>query len=171
MMHVLSVAANVPGIPLPNETRLVLSDTLPERERITSAFVLAFRQGRLLLTQLHKRGWDIPGGHIEPGESPEEAVIRELYEETGAVIGAPELLGYKQIRLLGEKPERYPYPYPDSYMVFYAAAVARLDAFAGTDEAAGRNLFEPEQAYQVPWVKEHGALYEEARRRTAAQPE
>ena len=28
--------------------------------------------------------WEIPGGHIEPGESPEEAARRELFEETGA---------------------------------------------------------------------------------------
>lgn len=30
--------------------------------------------------------WEMPGGHIEPGESPDEAARRELYEETGGVI-------------------------------------------------------------------------------------
>ena len=29
--------------------------------------------------------WEIPGGHIEPGEEPYDAAKRELYEETGAV--------------------------------------------------------------------------------------
>jgi 8-oxo-dGTP diphosphatase len=29
--------------------------------------------------------WEIPGGHIEPGENPDEAAERELREETGAV--------------------------------------------------------------------------------------
>lgn len=29
--------------------------------------------------------WEIPGGHIEPGETPDEAAKRELNEETGAV--------------------------------------------------------------------------------------
>jgi 8-oxo-dGTP diphosphatase len=27
--------------------------------------------------------WSVPGGHVEPGESPETAVLRELHEETG----------------------------------------------------------------------------------------
>jgi ADP-ribose pyrophosphatase YjhB (NUDIX family) len=27
--------------------------------------------------------WSVPGGHVEPGERPEDAVVRELAEETG----------------------------------------------------------------------------------------
>lgn len=27
--------------------------------------------------------WSVPGGHVEPGEGPEDAVVRELAEETG----------------------------------------------------------------------------------------
>lgn len=30
-----------------------------------------------------ERGWEIPGGHLNEGETPEEAMIRELFEETG----------------------------------------------------------------------------------------
>jgi 8-oxo-dGTP pyrophosphatase MutT (NUDIX family) len=35
---------------------------------------------------------EIPGGNLEPGEDPAQAVIRETYEETGLLIAAPGLL-------------------------------------------------------------------------------
>ena len=42
------------------------------------------------------KGYTFPGGHIEPGESIVEAVIREMKEETGLTIRSPRLCGIKQ---------------------------------------------------------------------------
>jgi ADP-ribose pyrophosphatase YjhB (NUDIX family) len=53
--------------------------------------------GRLLLIKRgHEPGkglWSIPGGRIEPGETDEEAVIREVLEETGLVVTAGSFIG------------------------------------------------------------------------------
>ena len=34
-----------------------------------------------------------PGGHLEPGESPEEAVVREVHEETGCDVDCSDVVG------------------------------------------------------------------------------
>ena len=46
-----------------------------------------------------------PGGHVEPGESFVESVIREVWEETGLTIEDPKLCGTKQFQT--RKGERY----------------------------------------------------------------
>ena len=47
------------------------------------------------------KGYTLPGGHIEPGESIVEAVIREMKEETGLTIKNPRLCGVKQFPIDG----------------------------------------------------------------------
>jgi len=49
---------------------------------VVSAY--AVRDGRVLLIKHKKLGlWLAPGGHIDEGETPDEAALRELREETG----------------------------------------------------------------------------------------
>lgn len=47
------------------------------------------------------RGYTLPGGHIEPGESIVDAVVREMKEETGFMIKSPRLCGVKQFPIEG----------------------------------------------------------------------
>lgn len=62
---------------------------------LTVAAVLDL-DGRYLLVEGHAMGRKVlsqPGGHIEAGESPEEAVVRGTLEETGCAVECGELIG------------------------------------------------------------------------------
>src|SRR5262245_9030752 len=63
--------------------------------RVAAAVV--WRAGDLLLTQRPPGGehgllWEFPGGKLEPGESPERALVREIQEELGVVATPCETL-------------------------------------------------------------------------------
>ncbi|MBV8960440.1 MAG: NUDIX domain-containing protein [Actinobacteria bacterium] len=56
---------------------------------VTASAIVTGSRGVVL--HRHKRMgiWLQPGGHIEPGETPEDAALREVYEETGLALGHP----------------------------------------------------------------------------------
>lgn len=56
--------------------------TLPDKVFVV---VVSQYEGKIMLSRHKKRDtWETQGGHIEPGESPEDAARRELVEESGA---------------------------------------------------------------------------------------
>ncbi len=63
---------------------------------VVQAVVLRKREGRrqvLLSVRSDVRGWELPGGQPDPGESPKTTVVREVFEETGYRIRAERHVG------------------------------------------------------------------------------
>jgi 8-oxo-dGTP diphosphatase len=53
----------------------------------TVTAIICNDQGEILLQQRRDNGnWSLPGGIIEPGEEPADAIIREVFEETGLTV-------------------------------------------------------------------------------------
>lgn len=75
------------------------------REQVELTVLCLVHRGEdLLLQNRVKQDWQgyaMPGGHVEPGESIMEAVIREMHEETGLHIINPKLCGVKQFPIEG----------------------------------------------------------------------
>lgn len=64
-----------------------------------AAYAIIIERGYILLSHLspgaapNASGWTLPGGGMDPGEQPEDTVIREVFEETGFHIGIDALMG------------------------------------------------------------------------------
>lgn len=76
-------------------------------------------------------GYTFPGGHVEPGESFTDAVIREVQEETGLTIEAPRLCGIKD--------------WPEEDGSRYMVLLYRAERFSGTLASSGEG--------EVSWVE------------------
>jgi 8-oxo-dGTP diphosphatase len=72
----------------------------PARVPCVGAVITDAAGRMLLILRGHEPGlglWSIPGGRIEPGESDQEAVVREVLEETGLVVTCGRLLGSAEL--------------------------------------------------------------------------
>ncbi|MFF0293185.1 NUDIX hydrolase [Kitasatospora sp. NPDC004614] len=106
--------------------------TAEERRGIAAAIVV--HEGRVLMVRRRvsegQLSWQFPAGEIEPGESPEQAAVRETAEETG--------LGVSAIKLLGERV----HPKTGRLMSYTAC-----DVVSGTAE-----VVDTEELDQLAWV-------------------
>ena len=89
---VLARLASDPPLSEPQAFRALLNSFLP-RKRAISQLLVRDRDGRVLLCRLtYKQDWDLPGGVVEVGESPQLAVAREVEEELALQLPAGRLL-------------------------------------------------------------------------------
>lgn len=81
--------------------------------------------GKQFLMVRHKaRGWELPGGKIEPNEGPVHCALREFREETGHLLSSPHFV------------VKIPKPNGLCY-VFTGGLGAEVEGSSGQDEAVG----------------------------------
>lgn len=134
------VAVHRLDIRLPDNT-VVHDIHLVDYKHPAAAVVPMGDDGRILLIdhyrfQTDTRGWEIPAGKLDDGESPEQAIARELMEETGHRAGSFKALG------------RY-HPSNGSsnqvFHVFVARGVTRVGEIEDTNEVMGLRWFSPSE--------------------------
>lgn len=161
----IQVEENAPGYLQPNRIEWYLSDTLPSHAKVTGAYTLAHRDHRFLVALHRERGWDIVGGHVENDEDPILTAFRESYEETGATVTNLKLLAYQRIVLLGERPDHYPYPFPESFQALYLGTIEKLGTFQVEEDSEARALMRARQMKnEVRWVQRHPEIFAQAMR-------
>lgn len=82
-----------------------------KRTHIVAAIILDKSQQNIFITKRgdhqHQGGfWEFPGGKVEAGESAEQGLIRELFEEIGIEVTQSQIF------------EHFDYDYPDKKLVF-----------------------------------------------------
>ena len=94
---------------------------------VTASLVVVREAGRILIVFNRWRGeWELPGGTIEAGETPEAAAVRELREESGQTAGRLARIGTARCWIAGASRE-------EACAVFTASTSATL-SFTPTDE-------------------------------------
>jgi len=124
--------------------------------QMPSVTIVTFNdEGKILL--MHHRGtdtWVAPGGSIEPGETPADAAVREMYEETGLIV---ELVSIKGVYGGPEFVVNYSNGDKTSYVMTVFEAVKKSGKLEAIDnEAKELAYFTLEEALKLntqPWLK------------------
>lgn len=67
-----------------------LEDVPPPDAPMPMALTALWHRGEVVVVHdRFRKGWELPGGTIEPGETPRQAAVRELFEESGQEPDGP----------------------------------------------------------------------------------
>ena len=96
-------------LPVTDIVTTALADHWPARRQRLAVYALVRRDDRVLLTRISPIGaypgaWTLPGGGLDHGESPRDAVARELREECGVDIEVGDLLDVHDTHFEGTAP-------------------------------------------------------------------
>lgn len=111
-----------------------VTDAHPPTRYVTSVRCLLFHGSCVLVQRDKTTSHILPGGRCERGESLQNAVRREVLEETGWTLSSLCTLGFLHFHHLGRKPDAYDYPYPDFLQVVYVSEAVRFLPGAKVDD-------------------------------------
>ncbi|CAN5273087.1 MAG: NUDIX hydrolase [Nocardioides sp.] len=97
------------AIPTVSLVRDALAAHQPTRVQRVAAYALIRRDDSVLLTRISSKGfhagsWTLPGGGIDFGESPQDALVREVEEETGLRCTVGEVIAVDDVSIRGSSP-------------------------------------------------------------------
>jgi ADP-ribose pyrophosphatase YjhB (NUDIX family) len=92
-------------------------------------------QGRILLLRRSDGLWSVPGGGLEPGERLDQAVVREVREETGLEVEPTALIG------VYSDPD-YSFAYPNGHQVQPIIAFFECHVVGGALQPDGDEILE-----------------------------
>lgn len=124
--------------------KFIVSKELPDPNLCTATFCVATHKGKLLLIKNKERNWELPGGHVDEKEEVKQALVREVLEETGALIENPQMFGYKLVIPTSPIPHRdragHFYPFPYSYILYFYAEVSEFLTSQTSDDVTETTL-------------------------------
>jgi ADP-ribose pyrophosphatase YjhB (NUDIX family) len=104
---------------------------------ITCVFAFARYGDRFVLVEEAGRGWNPVGGHIEAGETWQDALRREAFEEAGVALDAVEIVGYLRCDVVRGHTD---YP-PSAAILVTTARATKLHPHWPEQDAVARGLF------------------------------
>ena len=109
---------------------------------VTAAIII--KDGKVFATQRGygdwKGWWEFPGGKMEPGETPQEALIREIHEELDAEIEIGELL------------DTVEWDYPAFHLTMHCFLCTLISESMHLNEHEDAAWLSAETLYSVKWL-------------------